>query len=72
MNKILIFFVIWGYFHWYPKLVLKSKLTWQESLLRASGLCAILLLVLFIQWGFDVIWDNPLSKVFRKIVKWLL
>ena len=72
MDKILTFLVIWGYFHWFPRLILKSKLTWQESLVRASGLCVILLLVLFIQWGLDMIWDNPFSKVFRKILKWLL
>lgn len=72
MNKILIFFVIWGYFHWYPKLILKSNLTWKESLIRACGLCIILQITLFVLWGFDIIWDNPISKIFRKILKWLL
>ena len=72
MNKILIFFVIWGYFHWFPKLILKYNITWKESLIRACGLCIILQLILFVQWGLDLLWGNPISKIFRMILKWFL
>ena len=73
MNKILIFFVIWGYFHWYPKLILRSiNLRWKESLIRACGLCIILQLILFVQWGLDLLWGNPISRIFRMILKWFL
>lgn len=78
MNKILIFFVvwvfvIWGYFHWSSsRLTRKSKVTWLQSLFYAIGLSVILLLVLFILSGLDIIWYNPFSKVFRKMLKWFL
>ena len=78
MSKILIFFVIWVfviwvYFHWSSsRLTRKSKVTWIESLFYAIGLSVILLLVLFILSGLDIIWYNPFSKVFRKMLKWFL
>ena len=71
MNKILIFFVIWVFVIWlYFQLMLKSKVKWIERVFHAIGLSVILLLVLSILSGLDIIWYNPFSKVFRKILKW--